>query len=39
MKLVHKMIDFERLEASQKNYDEVYLVKLQVYIAQTATLL
>ena len=39
MKLLHKMIDFERLETSQKNVcDEVYLVKLQVYIVQTATL-
>ena len=33
------MIDFERLETSQENvYDEVYLVKLQVYTVQTATL-
>ena len=38
MKLLQKMIDFKRLETSQKNlYDEVYLVKLQVYIVQTAT--
>ena len=40
MKLLHKMIDFERLETSQKNvYDEVYLVKLQLCRVQTATLL
>ena len=38
MKLLQKMIDFERLETSQKNvYDKVYLVKLQVYIVQSAT--
>ena len=40
MKLLHKTIDFERLETSQKNvHDEVCLVKLQVYIVQTVTLL
>ena len=40
MKLLHKMIDFECLETSQKNVcDEVYLEKLQIYSVQTATLL
>ena len=39
MKLLQKMIDFEGLETSQKNvFDEVYLVKLQACIVQTATL-
>ena len=39
MKLLQNMINFERLETSQKNvYDKVHLVKLQFYIVQTATL-
>ena len=39
MKLLQNMINFERLETSQKNvYDKVDLVKLQFYIVQTATL-
>ena len=40
MKLLHKMIDFEYLETSQKNVcDEVFLGKLQIYSVQTANLL
>ena len=40
MKLLHKIVDFECLETSQKNVsDDVYLGKLKIYSVQATTLL